>query len=229
MSYMIAGGATLNLVLSHPDSSDPRNWDQAQAIDDMRKHFEGWDPQLRKVISMVNSTMKWPLLTGVRLSRWIHPSNKLIILGDAAHAMLPYMSEGKSHPRGLHIRTQKSDSTVGAAMAIEDGAALAQAFQLIDSQSAIGEALAIWEKVRLERTSQMQEASLLNGKLWHFADGPEQRARDAGMLPEVEGRQFVSSPNQWSDPTTQRWCYNYNATAEIVRGWNIRSNAGLGC
>ena len=96
MSYMIAGGATLNLVLSHPDCSDPRNWDQGQAIDDMRKHFEGWDPRLCKVILRVNSTMKWPLLTGTRLERWVHPSNKLIILGDDAHAMLPYMSEGRS-------------------------------------------------------------------------------------------------------------------------------------
>ena len=96
MTYMIASGTTMNLVLSHPDSSDPASWDQTQALDGMRNHFEGWDPQPRKVISMVNSTMKWKLLTGARLSRWVHASKKLIILGDAAHAMLPYMSQGKS-------------------------------------------------------------------------------------------------------------------------------------
>ena len=112
-------------------------------------------------------------------------------------------------------------------MAIEDGAALAEVFQLISRKSDVGEALKVWERVRLQRTSQMQEASLLNGKLWHFADGPEQEARDTGMRPEVEGGQFVSSPNQWSDPTTQRWCYNYNATAEIVRGWRMRSRLHL--
>ena len=55
----------------------------------------------------------------------------------------------------------------------------------------------------------MQEASLLQGTLWHFADGPAQVARDAAMRPEVEGRPFSHSPNQWSDPATQMWCYAY--------------------
>jgi salicylate hydroxylase len=48
----------------------------------------------------------------------------------------------------------------------------------------------------------MQQASLINGMLWHFPDGPIQEARDAAMRPEVEGRQFDQSPNQWSDPAT---------------------------
>lgn len=62
----------------------------------------------------------------------------------------------------------------------------------------------------------MQEASLINGKLWHFADGPEQRARDAGTSAELHGKPFDRSPNQWSDPLAQRWCYGYDATG-IVR------------
>jgi len=34
----------------------------------------------------------------------------------------------------------------------------------------------------------MQGASLLNDKLWYFADGPEQRARDTSMKADTEGR-----------------------------------------
>ena len=70
-------------------------------------------------------------------------------------------------------------------MAIEDAAALAHAFQLVNTQDEVAESLAVWEKVRLKRTSQMQYASLLNGKLWHFADGLEQEARDVGMRAEL--------------------------------------------
>lgn len=55
----------------------------------------------------------------------------------------------------------------------------------------------------------MQEASLLNSILWHFPDGPIQCERDKAMNPEVEGRPFSHSPNQWSDPATQMWCYGY--------------------
>lgn len=41
---------------------------------------------------MVEETLKWPLISGSVLEKWV--SNKLVILGDAAHAMLPYMSQG---------------------------------------------------------------------------------------------------------------------------------------
>ena len=207
MTYTIAGGKSFNMVLSHPDRSDPASWNQQspeKILSDMKTQFQGWDLKLTKIIDMVKTTLKWPLLSGSELSRWIASSNKLLIMGDAAHPMVPYMSEG-------------------AAMAVEDAAALAEAIDLVGSTKELPEALHVWETVRIKRTSQMQEASLINGKLWHFADGPLQRARDEAMRPEVEGKQFMSSPNQWSDPTTQRWCYGYDAELEIRQAWENRS------
>ncbi len=207
MSYTIAGGKSFNMVLSHPDRTDPSTWHQqspSTVLSDMRAQFQGWDPTLTKIIDMVDTTLKWPLLSGSALSHWIAPSNKLLIMGDAAHAMVPYMSQG-------------------AAMAVEDAAALAEALHQIDHVDDLPRALRVWEAVRIERSSQMQEASLINGRLWHFPDGPLQQARDEGMRPEVEGRQFVRSPNQWSDPTTQRWCYGYDAEREVRKAWSNRT------
>ena len=206
MSYSISSGKSFNMVLSHPDRSDPATWNQQspdKILSDMKAHFQGWDPRLTKIIDMVKTTLKWPLVSGSALDRWIAPSQKLLIMGDAAHPMLPYMSEG-------------------AAMAVEDGAALAEAIDQIGSLEELSDALHVWETVRITRTGQMQEASLINGRLWHFADGPLQRARDEAMRPEVEGKQFLSSPNQWSDPTTQRWCYGYDAELEIRQAWERR-------
>jgi salicylate hydroxylase len=65
----------------------------------------------------------------------------------------------------------------------------------------------------------MQEASLLNGKLWHFPDGHLQQARDKAMRPETVGETFAHSPNQWSDPATQMWAYGYDAEEEVERVW----------
>ena len=96
-------------------------------------------------------------------------------------------------------------------MAVEDAAALAEAISMIQSKQELPTALNVFQTVRVKRANQMQEASLINGKLFHFADGPEQEARDAAMRPEVEGRPFDESPNQWSDPVTQDWCYGYDA------------------
>ena len=101
-------------------------------------------------------------------------------------------------------------------MAVEDGAALAESLDMTTSASQIPHALRLWEAVRTERAGQMQEASLINGKLWHFADGPEQRGRDAATAAEVKGEPFEKSANQWSDPEAQRWTYGYDTTG-IVR------------
>jgi hypothetical protein len=49
---------------------------------------------------MVESSLKWPLLSGQPLKSWVHDQGKLLIIGDAAHAMVPYMSQGKPD----HIR-----------------------------------------------------------------------------------------------------------------------------
>jgi salicylate hydroxylase len=100
-------------------------------------------------------------------------------------------------------------------MAVEDGAALAEALSDVTIVGDLTSTLKKFENVRLQRASQMQQASLMNGMLWHFPDGPIQEARDAAMRPEVEGRQFNQSPNQWSDPATQTWAYGYNAADEM--------------
>ncbi|KAH7393696.1 hypothetical protein BKA64DRAFT_676771 [Cadophora sp. MPI-SDFR-AT-0126] len=203
MTYTIAGGRTFNLVLSHVDKSDVSTWKQENIIQDMRNYFVGWDPCLTKIISFIDKTIKWPLLSGQPLTRWVAPSGKSLLIGDAAHAMVPYMSQG-------------------AAMAVEDGAALGEILSTIVDRAEIPTALKVFEQVRIVRAGQMQEASLLNGKIWHFADGPEQKARDKSMQAEVEGISFVSSANQWSDPVTQWWAYGYDAPEEVLRAWKNR-------
>jgi salicylate hydroxylase len=110
-------------------------------------------------------------------------------------------------------------------MAVEDGAALAEILSHIDSKDRLPAAMRVFEKERIKRTSQMQQASAINGKLWHFADGPEQRARDEAMRPEVEGRSFSESPNQWSDPVTANWCYGYDGEEEMAGAWEQHLSA----
>lgn len=102
-------------------------------------------------------------------------------------------------------------------MAVEDAAALAEAISMVGSKSELSTALSNFQMVRVKRANQMQEASLICGQLWHFADGPEQDARDEAMRPEVEGLHFDESPNQWSDPVTQAWSYGYDAEEAMAK------------
>ncbi|CAK7198347.1 hypothetical protein SEUCBS139899_001008 [Sporothrix eucalyptigena] len=204
MTYTIAGGNSFNLVLSHYDPSDPKDWPKMSletVLSNMRREFEDWDPELRHIIGLIDHALKWPLIGGNHLDTWTAPSNRLIIIGDAAHAMLPYMSQG-------------------AAMAIEDGAALAQVLGKIRSVRELPFALRVFSAERKKRAGQMQEASAVNSMIWHFADGPLQQARDAAMRPEVEQRHFLTSANQWSDPITQAWAYGYDAEAAVQAAWD---------
>ena len=207
MTYTIAAGKSFNMVLSHVDTTDPATWKQQNALSEMQREFLGWDPRLVKIINMIDKTLKWPLLSGSTLGTWIAPSKKVLIVGDAAHAMVPYMSQG-------------------AAMAVEDGGALATVLSLISDPTEIPMALGVFETERIKRTGQMQDASLLNGKIWHFPDGPEQRLRDESMLPEIEGRSFSWSANQWSDPVAQWWAYGYDAESEIEKAWMRQRKRG---
>lgn len=163
--------------------------------------------RLTKIISLIDQCMKWPLKFGKQLKSWTSKSSRLVILGDAAHAMLPYMSQG-------------------AAMAVEDGAALAMVLNQICSLEELPFALRAFEQERIKRSSDMQNASRVNGLIWHFPDGPEQEARDAAMAAEVMAVPFTRSSNQWSDPVTQWWAYGYDAEKEMKKVWS-REVSGL--
>ncbi|KAK7707405.1 hypothetical protein SLS57_009275 [Botryosphaeria dothidea] len=172
--------------------SDP---DTAWLMDDYIQH--GW---ITKLISLIDQTLKWPMMASQGLDRWVSESNKVVIIGDAAHAMLPFMSQG-------------------AAQAVEDGASLATLVSSVSSQSELPAALRIFEELRIPRAGQVQQASFVNGRIFHFGDGPEQRARDAAMRAEAEGKHYLQSPNGLSDPTTQLWVYGYDAEEEAKKAW----------
>jgi salicylate hydroxylase len=112
-----------------------------------------------------------------------------------------------------------AEKRLGAAMAVEDAAALAEALSFIRHRSQIAQAVGIYEAVRVPRASAMHEASYRHAYTMHLPDGPEQEARDMAMLAEVEGSHFISSPSQWSDPATQLWAYDHNPNKAVREAW----------
>src|SRR4051794_13064132 len=75
--------------------------------------FDGYHPELRQVIEAAPAVTKWPVFDREPVDRW-HSGN-VVLLGDACHAMRPYMA-------------------AGAAMAIEDAAVLARCIAEIGSE-----------------------------------------------------------------------------------------------
>lgn len=107
--------------------------------------------------------MKWALYTRQPLQRWV--TDRVCLLGDAAHPMTPFYG-------------------MGAAMAIEDGLVLARC--LADSVE-VDQALARFEKARLERGNQMQRVSLERAETY-MGKNPSQRHKPpaAGLQNQMD-------------------------------------------
>jgi len=86
---------------------------------------------------------------------------RITLLGDAAHAMLPFFAQG-------------------AAQAIEDAVVLVSCLRNVDHGPVV-QALRRYEEIRRPRTSQVQVMSRGRELQNHLADGPEQQQRDAQL------------------------------------------------
>src|SRR5262245_14432001 len=113
------------------------------------------------------------------MARW--SVGRATLLGDACHAMLPFMAQG-------------------AAQAIEDGATVAVCLSGIDVRD-VPDALRRYEALRLPRTSRVQGLSDANKTRFHLPDGAAQEARDAEM---------ARGATDWSVKAVA-WLYGYNA------------------
>lgn len=56
---------------------------QKHSNDELIARFKDWCPEVRKILSLTGTYLKWKLADFDRLDNWIHPSNKGVLLGDA--------------------------------------------------------------------------------------------------------------------------------------------------
>ena len=158
VTYFVAGGRLLNFVANIETENWTReSWNERGDPAELRARFDGWDPKVRAMLEAVEETFMWGLFDRAPLTGW--SVNRVTLLGDACHPMLPYMAQG-------------------AAQALEDGAVLAACLSGNEDAAA---ALRRYEQLRLPRASAVQAAARGNKTRYHLSDGPEQIARDAGM------------------------------------------------
>ena len=155
--YPISAGRLVNVVAIVP-AGNWRNesWTADGEISDLSAQFEGWDHRVQQLIRSAASTKRWAMYDRDPLERW--SEGRITLLGDAAHAMLPFFAQG-------------------AAQAIEDAVVLADCLQIADAGS-VPQALQRYEAIRRPRTSQVQRMSRGREVRNHLPDGPEQERRD---------------------------------------------------
>jgi salicylate hydroxylase len=181
--YFISGRRSVNFVaVVERDEWTRESWTDRGEIADALAAFAGWHPQVREIIGAADETYVWALFDRPPLPRW--SAGRVTLLGDAAHAMLPFMAQG-------------------AAQAMEDAATLAACLRHA-SPTEVPAALRRYERTRLPRTTRLQEMSAGNKTRFHLPDGPAQRERDA---------QIAAGSQAWS-LNALAWLYDHDAAAQ---------------
>jgi salicylate hydroxylase len=159
VAYPISGAQQINVVAVVPGTWNRPGWSAPGEVSEIKNAFGSsrWPGPARMMIGAVDGWRKWALFTVAEGGGW--SKGAIALLGDAAHAMLPFAAQG-------------------AAMAIEDAAVLAKCLGATGETSAgIPDALKRYAKLRRARVSRVQRASVRAGQIYHLT-GPMALARD---------------------------------------------------
>ena len=128
-------------VTSNPEPVDwmtEESWSATGDVNELREAFDGFHPDVRDVLGATPTCHKWAILERDPLPTW--SNGTVVLIGDAAHPMTPYMAQG-------------------GATSIEDAAVLARCLQREDNFAA---AFTLFEQHRKPRTSRIQTISSAN-------------------------------------------------------------------
>ena len=164
--FPVRAGKLLNYVGFVPtDEQMKESWSAPGDPEVLRREFAGWDPRIDQVLRNVQTTFRWALYDREPLPVWTR--DRLSLLGDAAHPMLPHLGQG-------------------ANQSIEDGMALATILARADRNTA-PRALLAYEQLRRERVAEVQRGARANGLRYDSAHS-DLGLRDAEITAHAEFR-----------------------------------------
>lgn len=170
VAYYVRGGTMISFVaIQERDVWTSESWSQKGDKPTLQHAFSRWDPVVRTLINGCDAPFLWGLFDRPELSHWV--DGRAVIMGDAAHPMLPFMAQG-------------------AAMAIEDAWTLASCI-FRDGHKG----LSVFEQERKARATQVQNISRGNAKLFHYANPASRAWRKtqfsvATLIPRLKNYKF---------------------------------------
>lgn len=179
IAYPVKAGECFNFVaiISGENTGEP--WSTSGDTQTLINTFKDWSAPIRDVFSTGVEWTYWPLLEMAE-PRFI-ADDRTILLGDAAHALTPFAAQG-------------------AAMAIEDAAALAVALDQPNQKLALEH----FEKVRKNRIDVVAKRGRMNRFAYH-ASGPFAMGRNL-LFAKRPAEAFLKD---------LEWLYSYDAIAAM--------------
>lgn len=158
--YPVRAGRLVNVVAIVGDGAgDPAgasDWAAAGDPARLAGAFASWSEDARALLAAAPAWRVWPLCDRAPLPRWSRGA--VTLAGDAAHPMLPFLAQG-------------------AAQAIEDAAALAEA---LHAHRSFPEAAGAYERSRRDKAARVQRDSRRQASIYHLG-APAALARDTAF------------------------------------------------
>ena len=180
-AYWVRPGQQFNFGGVVPsDEVHSEGWDETGDLDDLRASFADANPRLSGLIGAIDEAFITGLYDRDPLQNWTR--GRVTLLGDSAHAMLPYLAQG-------------------ACQSLEDAAVLARCLARHGS-IAVADALADYELRRRPRTTKVQATARATSIFWLENDPIQVRARNGRMkgLAQID----PLSTSVW------KWLYAYD-------------------
>ena len=185
VTYYLRGGSLVNFVAVDERADwSAEGWSAPGDPGQLRRGFAGWHPNVTRLLDHVEETFLWGLFGRPAQVRWV--DGPVVLIGDAAHPMLPFMAQG-------------------AAMALEDVATLVHELRVGGD---LPTALIAHEKRRWPRVTQVQHRSFANGQFFHKRSGVA-RTGHWGLVSMVSRLAPGFAAGQLD------WLYGYDATEEL--------------
>ncbi|BCP54206.1 salicylate hydroxylase [Kaistia sp. 32K] len=156
--YPVRGGRLINVIVVIEEDWDGPEWSAPGDAAVLRRRFDA--DSTRFVSRFTGLDLQWTrwCLTEVDpRGSWV--DGRIALIGDAAHAMVPFLAQG-------------------AAMAIEDADALATV--IATAGNSVPEALRRYEAIRRPRATRVWKTARQAGQIYHLG-GPMAVARDMTM------------------------------------------------
>jgi salicylate hydroxylase len=183
--YLVRRGELVNFVAHYDsDSWTEESWTHECDLSELLQTYAGWHEPLLRLYECAERYYKWALYDRDPPERW--SKGHVTLLGDSAHAMLPYLGQG-------------------ACMAIEDGYILAAA--IAHHPDDPDEALQLYERSRVPRTRRAVLGSRERAKMNHLASPWARLKRNATFAAR---RLFDRDATAFQAD----WLYDYDVAAE---------------
>ncbi|CZR69021.1 related to salicylate hydroxylase [Phialocephala subalpina] len=217
VAYTIRGTSLYNLVFLGPDPSNSSKvgaWNGPASLVELKREYEGWEDSVKEILNKANTVHKWRIGEVEDLESWRSEGGKVVLLGDAAHAMMPYTAQG-------------------ATSSIEDAAVLAGCLERMERKEDVGRLMKAYEDMRKPRAEKLKSTSKGNMRQHGLDDGPEQVERDRmyaeTLKKQTGGEKMVERPEkdmnaQYESAEFSMWIYGYDVEEELEKYFG---NGGL--